>query len=204
MEEDIFVPRVVNMHPIVLKWAFVIIPALFWSGSLQAQSKPFVLPDTLSYPAWMGLNEAEQQQYLEQWNEQMNSCIVQLEQQLELEINQFREQGELRKSTFLRKKSSALDSLEHVFLIQFEALSGQEEQSFFKEKKFQARDALQADYDLAKDRFQAEWAVKEAAMLDKLHQLSASNTQILSEMLNKNLTWLEGYRNRLISTQKHQ
>ena len=139
--------------------------------------------------------------YLEKWDDGINAYVEQLEQQLELEINKISQQEALQKSAFLRQKSAALDSLENAFLLQFEALSGQEEQSFYKEKKYQARDALQADYDRAKDRFQAAWAGKEQIMLDKLHQLSASNTQLFDEMLNKNLAWLESYRNRLISLQ---
>jgi len=162
---------------------------------------PIVLPDTITHKAWLGLTEDQQMIYLEKWDDGINAYVEQLEQQLELEINKISQQEALQKSAFLRQKSAALDSLENAFLLQFEALSGQEEQSFYKEKKYQARDALQADYDQAKDRFQAAWAGKEQIMLDKLHQLSASNTQLFDEMLNKNLAWLESYRNRLISLQ---
>ncbi|HPG08995.1 MAG: hypothetical protein KDC59_14770 [Saprospiraceae bacterium] len=200
MEGDTFEPRTVNMRLIVLERAFVFVLAV--TASLDGFTQnPIVLPDTITHKAWLGLTEDQQMIYLEKWDDGINAYVEQLEQQLELEINKISQQEALQKSAFLRQKSAALDSLENAFLLQFEALSGQEEQSFYKEKKYQARDALQADYDQAKDRFQAAWAGKEQIMLDKLHQLSASNTQLFDEMLNKNLAWLESYRNRLISLQ---
>ena len=200
MEGDTFEPRTVNMRLIVLERAFVFVLAV--TASLDGFTQnPIVLPDTITHKAWLGLTEDQQMIYLEKWDDGINAYVEQLEQQLELEINKISQQEALQKSAFLRQKSAALDSLENAFLLQFEALSGQEEQSFYKEKKYQARDALQADYDRAKDRFQAAWAGKEQIMLDKLHQLSASNTQLFDEMLNKNLAWLESYRNRLISLQ---
>lgn len=200
MEGDTFEPRTVNMRLIVLERAFVFVLAVTASLDSFTQN-PFVLPDTITHKAWLGLTEDQQMIYLEKWDDGINAYVEQLEQQLELEINKISQQEVLQKSAFLRQESAALDSLENAFLLQFEALSGQEEQSFYKEKKYQARDALQADYDQAKDRFQAAWAGKEQIMLDKLHQLSASNTQLFDEMLNKNLAWLESYRNRLISLQ---
>ena len=200
MEGDTFEPRTVNMRLIVLERAFVFVLAVTASLDGFAQN-PIVLPDTITHKAWLGLTEDQQMIYLEKWDDGINAYVEQLEQQLELEINKISQQEVLQKSAFLRQESAALDSLENAFLLQFEALSGQEEQSFYKEKKYQARDALQADYDRAKDRFQAAWAGKEQIMLDKLHQLSASNTQLFDEMLNKNLAWLESYRNRLISLQ---
>ncbi|HRV86597.1 MAG TPA: hypothetical protein P5275_17110 [Saprospiraceae bacterium] len=200
MEGDTFEPRTVNMRLIVLERAFVFVLAVTASLDSFTQN-PFVLPDTITHKAWLRLTEDQQMIYLEKWDDGINAYVEQLEQQLELEINKISQQEALQKSAFLRQKSAALDSLENAFLLQFEALSGQEEQSFYKEKKYQARDALQADYDRAKDRFQAAWAGKEQIMLDKLHQLSASNTQLFDEMLNKNLAWLESYRNRLISLQ---
>ena len=200
MEGDTFEPRTVNMRLIVLERAFVFVLAV--TASLDGFTQnPIVLPDTITHKALLGLTEDQQMIYLEKWDDGINAYVEQLEQQLELEINKISQQEALQKSAFLRQKSAALDSLENAFLLQFEALSGQEEQSFYKEKKYQARDALQADYDQAKDRFQAAWAGKEQIMLDKLHQLSASNTQLFDEMLNKNLAWLESYRNRLISLQ---
>ena len=200
MEGDTFEPRTVNMRLIVLERAFVFVLAV--TASLDGFTQnPIVLPDTITHKAWLGLTEDQQMIYLEKWDDGINAYVEQLEQQLELEINKISQQEVLQKSAFLRQESAALDSLENAFLLQFEALSGQEEQSFYKEKKYQARDALQADYDQAKDRFQAAWAGKEQIMLDKLHQLSASNTQLFDEMLNKNLAWLESYRNRLISLQ---
>lgn len=200
MEGDTFEPRTVNMRLIVLERAFVFVLAV--TASLDGFTQnPIVLPDTITHKAWLRLTEDQQMIYLEKWDDGINAYVEQLEQQLELEINKISQQEALQKSAFLRQKSAALDSLENAFLLQFEALSGQEEQSFYKEKKYQARDALQADYDQAKDRFQAAWAGKEQIMLDKLHQLSASNTQLFDEMLNKNLAWLESYRNRLISLQ---
>ena len=200
MEGDTFEPRTVNMRLIVLERAFVFVLAV--TASLDGFTQnPIVLPDTITHKAWLGLTEDQQMIYLEKWDDGINAYVEQLEQQLELEINKISQQEVLQKSAFLRQESAALDSLENAFLLQFEALSGQEEQSFYKEKKYQARDALQADYDRAKDRFQAAWAGKEQIMLDKLHQLSASNTQLFDEMLNKNLAWLESYRNRLISLQ---
>lgn len=200
MEGDTFEPRTVNMRLIVLERAFVFVLAVTASLDSFTQN-PFVLPDTITHKAWLRLTEDQQMIYLEKWDDGINAYVEQLEQQLELEINKISQQEVLQKSAFLRQESAALDSLENAFLLQFEALSGQEEQSFYKEKKYQARDALQADYDQAKDRFQAAWAGKEQIMLDKLHQLSASNTQLFDEMLNKNLAWLESYRNRLISLQ---
>jgi len=188
------------MRLIVLERAFVFVLAVTASLDSFTQN-PFVLPDTITHKAWLRLTEDQQMIYLEKWDDGINAYVEQLEQQLELEINKISQQEVLQKSAFLRQESAALDSLENAFLLQFEALSGQEEQSFYKEKKYQARDALQADYDQAKDRFQAAWAGKEQIMLDKLHQLSASNTQLFDEMLNKNLAWLESYRNRLISLQ---
>ena len=205
MEKDISKHRVVNTRLIVPSIREFLIIIVLLTGLIAPTMAQLEIPkpDTVAVEDWQKWTASEQTKYLDHWEEMTQNYFTELESQLQQNLQELQRASENKLNELVNRKKSMLDSLQQDFGARFDALSLQEEQSFYKEKKFRARDELQAKYDQALNEFQEAWAQKEKDMHNQLDELKDSKTKLLNEILSSNMMWLEQYRERLISTQKH-